>query len=46
LAAQNVRMLALESAWVTPETVEELVARANAQAVTLAKAVGKAQASG
>ena len=46
LAAQNVRKLALESAWVTPETVEELVARANAQAVTLAKAVGKAQASG
>ena len=45
LAAQNVRKLALESAWVTPETVEELVARANAQAVTLAKAVGKAQAS-
>jgi len=46
LTAKNVRMLALESAWVTPETVEELVARANAQAVTLAKAVGKAQASG
>ncbi len=46
LAAQNVRKLALESAWVTPETVGELVARANAQAVTLAKAVGKAQASG
>ena len=46
LAAQNVRKLALESAWLTPETVGELVARANAQAVTLAKAVGKAQASG
>jgi len=46
LAAQNVRKLALEAAWVTPETVEELVARANAQAVTLAKAVGKAQATG
>ena len=46
LAAQNVRKLALESAWVTSETVGELVARANAQAVTLAKAVGKAQASG
>ena len=45
LAAQNVRKLALESAWVTPETAAELVARANAQAVTLAKAVGKAQAS-
>jgi large subunit ribosomal protein L10 len=46
IAAQNVRKLALESAWVTPETAAELVARANAQAVTLAKAVGKAQASG
>ena len=46
LAAQNVRKLALESAWVTPETVGELVARANVQAVTLAKAVGKAQATG
>lgn len=46
LAAQNVRKLALEAAWVTPGTVEELVARANAQAVTLAKAVGKAQATG
>ena len=46
MAAQNVRKLALESAWVTTETVGELVARANVQAVTLAKAVGKAQATG
>jgi len=46
LAAQNVRKLALESSWVTPETVGELVAKANVQAVTLAKAVGKAQATG
>ena len=46
LAAQNVRKLALESAWVTPETGAELVARANAQALNLAKAVGRAQVSG
>jgi large subunit ribosomal protein L10 len=46
MAAQNVRKLALESAWVTSETVGELVAKANVQAVTLAKAVGKAQANG
>jgi len=46
MAAQNVRKLALESAWVTPETVGELVSKANVHAVTLAKAVGKAQATG
>jgi large subunit ribosomal protein L10 len=46
LAAQNVRKLALESAWVTPETGAELVARANAQALNLAKAVGRAQVGG
>jgi large subunit ribosomal protein L10 len=46
LAAQNVRKLALESSWVTSETAGELVAKANAQAVNLAKAVGRAQARG
>jgi large subunit ribosomal protein L10 len=46
LAAQNVRKLALESSWLTSETAGELVAKANAQAVNLAKAVGRAQASG
>ena len=46
MAAQNVRKLALESAWLTPETVGELVSKANVHAVTLAKAVGKAQATG
>jgi large subunit ribosomal protein L10 len=46
LAAQNVRKLALESSWVTSETAGELVAKANAQAVNLAKAVGRAQAGG
>ena len=46
LAASNVMKLALESVWVTTETAGEFVARANAQAVVLAKAVGKAQAIG
>ena len=44
IAAQNARQVALESAWMTSETATELVARANAQAVNLAKAVGRAQA--
>ena len=46
LVASNVMKLALESVWVTTETAAEFVARANAQAVVLAKAVGKAQAIG
>ncbi len=46
LVASNVMKLALESVWVTTETAAEFVARANAQAVVLAKAVGKAQATG
>ena len=44
MAAQNVRKVALEAAYMTPETAPELIARANAQAVNLAKAVGRAQA--
>jgi len=44
IAAQNARQVALESAWMTSETATELVARANSQAVNLAKAVGRAQA--
>jgi len=44
IAAQNARQVALESAWMTSETATELVARANVQAVNLAKAVGRAQA--
>jgi hypothetical protein len=38
-------MVALESTWVTSDTATELVARVNAQAVNLAKAVGRAQAN-
>ncbi len=44
IAARNVRKVALEAAYMTPETAPELIARANAQAVNLAKAVGRAQA--
>jgi len=45
MAFQNARKVALEAAWITPETATELVARVNAQAVSLAKAVGRAQAN-
>ncbi len=45
IAAQNARMVALESTWITSDTATELVARVNAQAVNLAKAVGRAQAN-
>ena len=45
MAFQNARKVALEAAWITPETATELVARVNAQAVGLAKAVGRAQAN-
>jgi large subunit ribosomal protein L10 len=44
MAAQNVRKVALEAAYMTPETAPEIIAKANAQAVNLAKAVGRAQA--
>jgi large subunit ribosomal protein L10 len=44
MAAQNVRKGALEAAYMTPETAPEIIAKANAQAVNLAKAVGRAQA--
>jgi large subunit ribosomal protein L10 len=44
MAAQNARNVALEAAYMTPETAPELIARVNAQAVNLAKAVGRAQA--
>jgi large subunit ribosomal protein L10 len=44
LAAQNARKVALEASYVTPETVVELIARASAQAINLAKSVGRAQA--
>ncbi len=44
IAAQNARKVALEADYVAPETAVELIARANAQAVSLAKAVGRAQA--
>ena len=45
IAFQNARKVALEAAWITPETATELVAKVNAQAVSLAKAVGRAQAN-
>ncbi len=44
LAAQNAKKVALEADYITQETAVELIARANAQAVALAKAVGRAQA--
>jgi large subunit ribosomal protein L10 len=44
MAAQNVRKVALEAAYITPDTANEVIARINAQAVNLAKAVGRAQA--
>ena len=44
LAAQNARKVALEASYVTPETAVELIARASAQAINLAKSVGRAQA--
>lgn len=45
MAFQNARKVALGATWITPETATELIARVNAQAVTLAKAVGRAQAN-
>jgi large subunit ribosomal protein L10 len=45
IAAKNARKVALDAAYATHETVAELIAKANAQAVTLAKSVGKAQAT-
>jgi large subunit ribosomal protein L10 len=44
LAAQSARRVALAAEYVTPETAVELIARAGSQAVSLAKAVGRAQA--
>jgi large subunit ribosomal protein L10 len=44
LAAQKARRVALAAEYVTPETAAELIGRANARAVSLAKAVGRAQA--
>jgi large subunit ribosomal protein L10 len=44
LAVQNAKKVALEADYITQETAVELIARANAQAVALAKAVGRAQA--
>ncbi len=44
LAAQNATKVALEADYITQETAVELIVRANAQAVALAKAVGRAQA--
>ena len=44
LAFQNARKVALEANYLTPETAVELIARVNAQAVNLAKSVGRAQA--
>jgi large subunit ribosomal protein L10 len=46
LAFQNVKKVAVEAQWITPETAAEIIQRANAQAISLAKAVGKAQAQG
>lgn len=45
IATQNAKNIALEVAWMTSETTPELINKANAQALNLAKAVGRAQAS-
>ena len=45
LAAQKARNVALKAGYMTSETAAELIARANTQAVSLAKAVGRAQAN-
>lgn len=44
IAAQNARRVAVEASYLTKETSAELIAKANAQALSLAKAVGRAQA--
>lgn len=44
IAAQNARRVAVEASYLTKETSTELIAKANAQALSLAKAVGRAQA--
>lgn len=44
LAAQNAKKVALEASWITSDTAVELIAKVNAQALNLAKAVGRAQA--
>ncbi len=45
LAVQNSRKVALKAAYATHETVSELITLANAQAINLAKNVGRAQAN-
>lgn len=44
LAYQNARRVAVDAEYPTKETIAELIARTNAQAVNLAKMVGRAQA--
>ena len=44
LAFQNAKKVAVEAEYITPVTVFEIIQKTNAQAVSLAKAVGKAQA--
>ncbi|HUS78852.1 MAG TPA: 50S ribosomal protein L10 [Patescibacteria group bacterium] len=44
IAAQNVRKVAVKSNYLTSETAPEIIAKVNAQALSLAKAVGRAQA--
>jgi large subunit ribosomal protein L10 len=45
LAAQNARRVAVGASYLTKETSAEVIAKVNAQALSLAKAVGRAQAN-
>ena len=44
MAARNTKKVALEASYLTKETATEIILKANAQAVNIAKAVGRAQA--
>jgi large subunit ribosomal protein L10 len=44
MAARNTKKVAIEASYLTKETATEIIMKANAQAVSIAKAVGRAQA--
>jgi large subunit ribosomal protein L10 len=44
IASQNAKKVSVETSYITKETAADIIMRTNAQAVSLAKAVGRAQA--
>jgi hypothetical protein len=45
IAAQNARRVSVGASYLTKETSAEIIAKVNTQALSLAKAVGRAQAN-